>query len=54
VHEIVALVPDVWLVGEPTFADPIAHRAAYVEYLLERLAAPRAFVQEAARGGKRL
>jgi hypothetical protein len=40
---IVALIPDAWLDGEPS------HRAAYARYLIERLAAPRAFVEEAVR-----
>jgi hypothetical protein len=40
---IVALIPEAWLVGEPS------HRAAYSGYLMERLAAPRAFVEEAVR-----
>jgi hypothetical protein len=46
-HTIVALIPDSWLEDEPTFADTAAHRAAYVAYLLNRLEAPRAFVEEA-------
>ena len=35
--------------GEPAFADAAAHRAAYARLLAERLAAPRAFVEEAIR-----
>jgi hypothetical protein len=42
---ILKLVPDEWLPGE----DAAAERAAYCRYLLERLAAPRTFVEEAAR-----
>ncbi len=45
-HEIVRQVPDDWLEGEPT---PDATRAGYVEHLWTRLAAPRAFAEEAAR-----
>ena len=42
IDRILALVPDEWLEA------PDADRAAYRRYLLERLAPPRAFVQEAA------
>ena len=44
---IVDLIPASWLDGEPRFASQAEHRAAYVDYLLGRLAAPRAFVEEA-------
>lgn len=44
---VTGLIPDSWLVGEPLFADLAEHRAAYVEYLCNRLAAPRAFIEEA-------
>lgn len=40
---ILQAVPDGWL------AEPATERAAYVRYLSERLAAPRAFVEEAIR-----
>lgn len=43
---IVALIPAGWL-DDPAFADHEAHRAAYVTYFLDRLTAPRAFVEEA-------
>jgi hypothetical protein len=46
---IVALIPDAWLEDEPTFVSKEAHRAAYLSYLQHRLAAPRAFVEEAQR-----
>jgi hypothetical protein len=46
---IVAEVPDVWLAGDPAFASVTENRAAYVTYLLARLAAPREFVEEAER-----
>jgi hypothetical protein len=45
-HAIVAQVPDAWLTAEPT---PDATRRGYVEHLWSRLAAPRAFVEEAIR-----
>ncbi len=44
---IVTAIPDDWLLADPLFADANAQRAAYVEYLLTRLAAPRLFVEEA-------
>src|SRR5215218_406825 len=47
ISELVELIPDLWLAGEKHFADAGAHRAAYVEYLLSRLQAPRDFVGEA-------
>lgn len=40
---IVGLIPEAWLDDGPS------HRAAYSRYLLDRLAAPRAFVEEAIR-----
>lgn len=40
-------VPDGWLEDEPGFADPVAHRQAYLKHLVRRLEAPRAFVEEA-------
>ena len=40
-EEIVGLVPEEWLTGDP--------RESYVEYLVGRLAAPRGFVEEAER-----
>ncbi len=46
---IVAAVPDAWLAGDPGFASVAENRAAYVTYLLARLAAPREFVEEAER-----
>jgi hypothetical protein len=54
IADIVALIPDAWLIGEAAFADAASQRAAYVEYLTLRLEAPRAFVAEAlrARGGR--
>ena len=49
ITDIVAQIPDSWLTAEVAFADPAAHRQAYVDYLLERIKAPRAFVEEAIR-----
>lgn len=47
IEQLVAAIPDVWLAPDEAFADVTAHRAAYREYLQTRLAAPRAFVEEA-------
>ena len=48
-RELVAAVPDAWLDGEAAFSSVDDNRAAYVDYLRRRLAAPRAFVEEAER-----
>lgn len=42
--EVVDLVPDEWLDGEPGFAGPDAVRVAYVEHLLARVGAPRSWL----------
>ena len=47
--DIVARIPDAWLEDEPGFAGKAEHRAAYLAYLQQRLAAPRAFTEEALR-----
>jgi hypothetical protein len=49
IAEIVELVPDAWLAGDTTLGSPSAYRDVYREYLLRRLQAPRAFVEEAVR-----
>lgn len=46
---IVAEVPDAWLQGPDGFGDPATQRAAYVQYLVRRVAQRDAFVQEAIR-----
>ena len=46
VRAVVDLIPDDWL-DEPAFPTPAAHRDAYVAYLSDRLAAPRAFLETA-------
>ena len=48
VRELLESIPDEWLTPEARFGTPGAHRAAYAEYLLTRLEAPRDFVKEAA------
>lgn len=47
-ERLVAAVPETWLEGETAFGSVEEHRAAYVEYMLARLEAPRLFVEEAA------
>lgn len=49
IDDIVALIPDVWLQGEPAFADAASYRKAYADYLKRRLQLRDAFVQEAIR-----
>lgn len=46
---LAAAIPDDWLPAEPGLPDPAAHRRAYVDYLMTRLDARRAFVEEAER-----
>jgi hypothetical protein len=47
--EIVDQIPANWLGGDAPFADADMHRAAYAQYLISRVQAPRAFVEEAIR-----
>ena len=47
-QNIVARIPDSWL-GDAPFPSIDAHRQAYVDYLMRRIAAPRAFAEEAIR-----
>jgi hypothetical protein len=47
--EIVNDIPSDWLIGEPFFRSEQEHRAAYVDYLSNRLAAAPIFVEEAIR-----
>ena len=44
---ILATVPDDWLVQQPPFDTPAAHREAYLRYFLARLAQREGFVAEA-------
>jgi hypothetical protein len=46
---IVGLIPEAWLPGDTPGSADGSDRAAYSRYLQERLAAPRAFVDEARR-----
>lgn len=54
VSAVVAAVPESWLGGDVPFADPAAHRAAYVDYLLARLDAAPAFLEEAVNARARM
>lgn len=47
---ILALVPDGWLGDVPGLDGTAAHRRAYLDVLLNRLATPRPFLEEALRG----
>jgi len=49
IQEVVALIPDSWLEGDKAFAEPAQARHAYAQHLTRRLAAPRAFLEEAKR-----
>ncbi len=49
INSAVNLIPDAWLLGDSPFSGSDQHRNAYVEYLLNRLAAPHAFLEEALR-----
>lgn len=46
IKEIIALIPDDWLIGETKFASVEEHRNAYIEYFMRRLESPRNYVQE--------
>jgi len=48
-ERVLADVPDAWLAGEPRFATPAEHRAAYVRWLERRLGAAELFTEEAER-----
>ena len=46
---IVDTIPEAWLRHDSPFPDAAAHREAFVQYFQRRLAAPRAFAEEARR-----
>jgi hypothetical protein len=48
-RSLATAIPDAWLADDPRVGDADAQRAAYVRYLERRLAARRAFVEEAER-----
>ena len=49
IEGVVAMIPSEWLEDEPHFTGVNAHRAAYVDYFVQRLAAPRLWLEEAVR-----
>jgi len=49
IEDAVELVPEAWLVGDSLFEDSRQRKDAYIEYLLNRLEAPREFLEEAIR-----
>jgi HipA-like protein len=49
IDAIASQIPDVWIVDEAAGVAPAVVRARYGQFLRERLAAPRAFVEEASR-----
>jgi len=46
---VIGMIPDSWLGDEPRFSGVDEHRAAYREYLMKRLEAPREWMEEAVR-----
>ncbi len=56
IQRVVACVPDAWLGPEiePRFATVAEHREAYATYLLKRLEAAPAFIEEAQRARAQL
>jgi hypothetical protein len=53
-QNIMDLVPDAWLGNNGEFVDAVAHRAAYLDYLEDRLAHSQIFVEEALRARNQL
>lgn len=47
IEDIINMIPAAWLDNDPLYADREAHRAAYIAYLQDRLAASHIFVEEA-------
>lgn len=54
IQQILKIVPDAWLEHDTAFSDAASHRAAYVEYLLDRLKHADVFVEEAQRAREQL
>jgi hypothetical protein len=52
-REVTALVPDLWLEGEPGFDSPQALRDAYVDILLPRAGKPRDWLPDLDVRGRR-
>ncbi len=47
IKDIINMIPATWLDNDPLYANSEAHRAAYIAYMLDRLAASHIFVEEA-------
>ena len=47
IEEIINAIPDTWLDADPLFANDAERRAAYIAYLVDRLASSHIFVEEA-------
>jgi hypothetical protein len=47
ISSIVALIPDEWLLDEPSFKSPEEYRQAYVQFLLTRIENSEIFIKEA-------
>jgi hypothetical protein len=54
IRQVIDLIPDVWLDGEPHFAGRAEHRQAYTDYLLSRLEASPVFTEEASHARAKL
>lgn len=49
IRSVTSLIPEAWLTGPSAYDTPEAHRAAYSDYLLNRLQTPQGFLEEAIR-----
>ena len=49
IERVVGLIPDFWLVGEPSLGDGHEQRSVYANYLAMRLKPPHTFLEEAIR-----
>ena len=47
IEQVLSAIPAEWLGDEPRFAGVKEHRAAYRDYLLQRLEPPRPWVEDA-------
>ena len=49
IERVVGLIPDSWLIGEPSLGSSQKQRSVYTDYLVTRLMPPHAFLEEAIR-----
>lgn len=47
IARVIDMIPEAWLGDEPRFATVEEHRAAYREYLMQRVASPREWMEDA-------